>query len=127
MATFKKAGHGIVAQSFTCDPTAVFVGDTVCVTADNTVGHSQTGIPIGEVVAVDKPGLKCTVELYSSKIETATAEGAGIVAGAPVKLGTVRTRVGLADKALDADAYLICGVALAAAADTTQVTYMTLR
>lgn len=126
MATFKKAGQGIVAQSFTCLST-VKVGDTVCITGDNTVGHSTTAIPIGEVVAKTVDGLGCTVELYSSKIETAVAEGAGIVAGSPLKLGSARTKVALGAIALDADTFLICGVAFAAAADGATVTYMTLR
>lgn len=126
MATFKKAGQGIVAQSFICANT-VKVGDNVSVTADNTVGHSTTSPVIGEVVAVEVGGLRCTVELYSSKIETSVAEGAGIVAGSLVKQGSVRGKVALANMSLDTDTYLAFGVALAAAADATTVTFVTFR
>ncbi len=126
MTTFKKAGQGIVAQSFTCDPTAVFVGDTVCITADNTVGYSATETPIGEVVAVDKHNLKCTVELRGAKIETAIADGV-IAANDLLKVGGARGKVKTATPVtVAADIPLVMGVAFAAAADGATVTYMVL-
>ena len=125
MTTFKKAGAGIVGQGFTC-LTTVQVGDQVCVTGDNTVGFSVTGTPIGEVVAKTVDGLRCTVELRSSKLETYVAEGA-IVAGAIVKMGTVRGKVRTAAPGtLATDIPLAFGVALAGVADLATVTIVVL-
>lgn len=134
MTNFKSAKQGIVGQSFTC-LAAVQPGDTVAVTGDWTVGHSTTAVPIGEVIA--KPygvTTKCTVELYSSKIETAVADGA-IVAGERVKMGSARTKVkkvtglvlteGTPNTIAD-DSHLAIGVALVGVADGATVTYVVL-
>lgn len=118
MTTFKKAGHGIVANAATANLTNVAVGDMVAVIGDGIVGHDATKRIVGEVVAKDasKTMDNVTVEFFANKILKMTASGA-ISGGNLVKAGATKNTVVAVTEATLADTWDGFGVAFQNAAD----------
>lgn len=93
----KRAPEAMVAQSFTILAASVATmaaGDLVKIVDDMTIDFCDADgdVPCGQVIAIDKPAGKATVELFGDRI-IEQISGAAITAGSRLKVGAAKGKV----------------------------------